>query len=390
MDAAGRCETIVGAGVIASVKPEGQALSIIIHTFDRGGIGRVAGYLARGFAEAGYAVEVLVFARGGETQDVVEKLIGARAAIHYLGRSSGVRPLDFLLGLFPLVRRLRASRPQIVVSAANNCAIVAAAAFRLAGLAGSKLFLKTSNPIASSRHRGLVRWVRRLTYRMTFRHATAVWTMSADESREMDEAFPDFRGLFHVVPNPYVTTAMLEYCGKSPVPTAGRTVICVARLYPQKRLERLIAAFAHVRHHGAQLQILGEGEERAKLEALVAQLGLGDRVELPGQCLEVAPALHAADLFVLTSDYEGLPAVVLEAMATNCPVLSTDCFSAARSLLTTAEGCGIIEDVSPAGIAALIDAHLKLPRPTRLRALAERYTIPAGIRGHIEAVARHV
>ena len=376
--------------MIASVRPEGQGLSIVIHTFDRGGSGRVAGYLARGFAEAGYAVEVLVFARGGETEDAVEKLIGASAAIHYFGRSSGVRPLDFLLGLVPLVRRLRDSHPRIVISAANNCAMVAAAAFRLAGLEGSNLFLKTTNPIASSRHRGLVRWIRRLTYRMTFRHAAAVLTMSADESREMEEAFPEFRGLFHVVPNPYVTTAMLDFRGKSPAPTGGRTVICVARLHPQKRLERLIAAFAHVRDRGARLQILGEGEDRAKLEALVAQLGLGDRVELPGQCPDVAPALHAADLFVLTSDYEGLPAVVLEAMAANCPVLSTDCFPAARSLLTTAEGCGIIEDVSPAGIAALIDAHLELPRPTRLRALAEGYTIPAGIRGHIEAVARHV
>ena len=366
----------------------GESLSIIIHTFDRGGSGRVAGYLAGGFADAGYAVELLVFARGGETQEAVEKIVGGRAAIRYFGRSVGLRPLDFLLGFLPLVRRLRTSQPRILVSAANNCSLVTAAAVRLAGLRSSKLFLKTTNPIGSSRHRGVMRWIRHMSYRWTFRHATAVWTLSADENREMDVAFPNFRGLFHNVPNPYVTTAMLEFREMAPVMAARRTVICVARLHPQKRLERLIAAFAHVRHPSACLLILGEGPERAKLEALVVQFGLGDRVQLPGHCGDVAMALHSADLFVLTSDYEGLPAVVLEAMAANCPVLSTDCFAAARTLLSIAEGCGIIEDTSPESIAALIDAHIERPRPTLLRPIAEQYTIPAGIKGHVAAMAR--
>ncbi len=373
-----------------SRKNAGVTLCIVIHTFDRGGSGRVAGYLARGFAEAGYAVQLLVFARGSETEDAVEAIAGERPTIHYFRRSTGIRPLDFLLGFYALVRQLRVSQPRVVISAANNCALVTATAFTLAGLNSSKLFLKTTNPVASSRHRGLGRWIRRCSYRLTFRKATAVWTLSDDESLEMDDAFPDFRGLFHFVPNPYVTAAMLEFHGIAPPMTTGRTVICVARLHPQKRLDRLIAAFARVRHTSARLQILGEGPERARLEALVVRFELGDHVHLPGHCSDVAKALHAADLFVLTSDYEGLPAVVLEAMAANCPVLSTDCFPAARTLLTTAEGCGIIEDTSPESIAALIDEHLELPRPTRLRALAEQYTIPAGIKGHIAAIALHL
>ena len=63
-------------------------------------------------------------------------------------------------------------------------------------------------------------------------------------------------------------------------------------------------------------------------------------------------------------------------------------FPAARSLLENAEGCGIIEDTAPRAIAAAIDGRLTAPRPTRLRAIAERYSIAAGIAGHIAAMER--
>ena len=148
----------------------------------------------------------------------------------------------------------------------------------------------------------------------------------------------------------------------------------------------LSRAFALVRTPGARLRILGEGEERPALSMLVAQLGLEGRVELPGFVTDVAAQLHAADLFVLPSDYEGLPAVVLEAMATNCKVIATDCFPAARSLLESAPGCGIIERIDPKSMAELIDRHLTGPRPIGLRAIAERYSITNGVASHLAAM----
>lgn len=202
----------------------------------------------------------------------------------------------------------------------------------------------------------------------------------------MRDAFPAFRALFRDVANPYVTAAMLAPQPASAARPPGKTIISVARLTAQKRLERLILAFARVRDPEAQLLILGEGEERAALTRLVAELGLMDRVSMPGFVNDVAAALHAADLFVLPSDYEGLPAVVLEAMAANCPVLGTDCFPAARALLDGAEGCAIIERTDPESLARLIEAHLDKPRPTSLRALAERYSISAGVASHAEAL----
>ena len=199
--------------------------------------------------------------------------------------------------------------------------------------------------------------------------------------------FPEFAPLFHDVANPYVTPAMLSIPAQPVSSFPGKTVICVARLTAQKRLERLIEAFAHVRHPDTRLLILGEGEDRPTLTALVEKLGLHDRVSMPGYVADVAQKLYAADLFVLPSDYEGLPAAVLEAMAANCPVLSTDCFPAARSLLENAEGCAIIEDTAPLALAADIDRHLAQPKPTQLRAVAERYSISNGVASHIRMLS---
>ncbi len=360
-------------------------VNFVIHSFDRGGSGRVAAYLARGFAELGMTVAMTVLARGGDAEDVATGLLGNHVKLRYLGQTGALRPLDLLRALPRLAALLRREPADAVIACANNSALVTAIAFRLARARGF-LFLKTTNPIASSRHRGVVRRLRRASYSWIFRWTRGVWTLSAQESEEMRAAFPRHETLFRDVANPYVTEAMLAQAVELKPPTPGKIVICVARLSPQKRLERLVAAFALVRTPDTRLLILGEGEERVQLEAQVRQLGIADRVSLPGFTNDVASALHAADLFVLSSDYEGLPAVVLEAMAANCPVISTDCFPAARALLSRSEACAIIEQTDPVHLAAQIDEHLGRARPARLREVAERYSIGNGIASHADAL----
>jgi glycosyltransferase involved in cell wall biosynthesis len=107
---------------------------------------------------------------------------------------------------------------------------------------------------------------------------------------------------------------------------------------------------------------------------------------MPGYVPDVAGSLHRSDLFVLTSDYEGLPAAVLEAMAAECPVLCTDCFPSARALLENAEGCAIIDNTEPDALAQQIDRALAQPRPTRLKEVAELYSIANGINSHVAAL----
>ena len=163
-------------------------------------------------------------------------------------------------------------------------------------------------------------------------------------------------------------------------------ILGVGRFEPQKRFDLLLRAFALTSDRRSRLVLLGDGADRPALTRLAAELGIADRLEMPGFVTDVAPWFARADLFVLSSVYEGLPAVVLEAMAANCPVISTNCFPAAQDLIGTAQGCAILATADASQLARLIDVGLYQPRPTQLRAIAERYSIANAIKSHVDEV----
>lgn len=109
-------------------------------------------------------------------------------------------------------------------------------------------------------------------------------------------------------------------------PVRGEIVTC-GRLTEQKNHRLLIDAFAEVQkiHPYATLKIYGEGALREKLQNQIESLNLNEKVFLMGATNDVAKALHTADLFVLSSDYEGMPNALMEAMAAGVPCISTDC-----------------------------------------------------------------
>ena len=106
-----------------------------------------------------------------------------------------------------------------------------------------------------------------------------------------------------------------------------RNVVTVGRLFEQKNQKLLIDSFNLIRKEipNEKLIIYGEGPLRTELERYVAELGLSDQVLLPGQVSNVADVMANASAFVLSSDYEGLPNALMEAMAVGVPAISTDC-----------------------------------------------------------------
>ncbi|WP_082679248.1 glycosyltransferase [Sphingobium cupriresistens] len=358
---------------------------LFAYMLSQGGTDRVTALLARGYADAGFDVELLVLCRGGTAQSLLSDMIGPLVSVRYISQRSTWRTID-LVRLFPaLVRALRTAAPDVLISTANNTAWVCTYARKIAQVETAKLVLKTTNPVIGSRHRGPIRKLRRWGYGKAFSHASAIWTLSGAETRLLEVGYPQAARRIRTVINPYVTDAMLSPDADTST-TTSPLVLGIGRLTRQKRFDLLISAFALVRREDARLLIFGDGPDRKRLEQLVTALGLTDRVTLPGYVPDVAEWLKRADLFVLPSRYEGLPAVALEAMAANCPVLSTDCFAAARSLLGSATGCGIIDKADPAYLAQMIDNRLDSKKPTTLRAIAQGHSVAAGIADHVRAL----
>jgi glycosyltransferase involved in cell wall biosynthesis len=142
---------------------------------------------------------------------------------------------------------------------------------------------------------------------------------------------------------------------------------------PQKDFPTLIRAFARVRlEQAARLIILGEGEAVTKLKELAASLGISDDVDFPGHLRNPFAYYGKASVFVLSSKWEGLPTVIVEAMACGCPVVSTDCRSGPREILE--EGrfgslvpVGAVDEMAQAILATLRSPPAKAPLIERAR-----------------------
>jgi glycosyltransferase involved in cell wall biosynthesis len=139
--------------------------------------------------------------------------------------------------------------------------------------------------------------------------------------------------------NPIITSELLEKA-KEPLdhpwfhPDSPPVVVGVGRLTMAKNFPLLIRAFAHVRENiDARLIILGEGEERIKLENIIKELRIDTDVQLPGFVYNPYQYLSNASAFCMSSNWEGLPTALVEAMACKCPVIATDCPSGPNEIL---------------------------------------------------------
>jgi glycosyltransferase involved in cell wall biosynthesis len=163
--------------------------------------------------------------------------------------------------------------------------------------------------------------------------------------------------------------------------------VFVGRLAPEKGLRTLVRAWPIVRavYPEARLTLVGEGPERPALEALIAELGLADAVDLPGASPDPGHFLRAADLFVLPSLEEGMSIALLEAMALGIPLVASE-IPGNRSLVTDREHGRLAPPGDPEALAgAILDQWAAPDRAAEMAAAARRRVVEGY---SIEAVAR--
>jgi len=342
-----------------------KRLAIFVPAMLGGGAERAMLNLARGIAERGYAMDlVLAQAEGPYLAEVPESV-----------RVVDLKASRVLTSLPFLVRYLRCERPQALLSALGHANIIALWARRLASVptrvvVSQRITLSRSAQHALSRRGRLMPQLIRRFYPW----ADGIVAVSKGVGDDLARVAGLPRERIQVIYNPVVTPELQEKAQASLEhpwfkPGEPPVLLAAGRLTAQKDFSMLIQAFAQVRQaRPARLLILGEGEERPVLEALVRQLGLEQDVSLPGFVENPYPYMAQASLFILSSRWEGLPAVLIEALYCGVPLISTDCPSGPREILADGQYGQLVPVGDATALARAIETSLEgeTPRPPRV------------------------
>ena len=292
-------------------------LLFFIASLKCGGAERVSVMLCNHWAEHGWDVTLATF-DDGSVPPFFPPAPGVRhVTLGLQRRSTGVA--HSVMNNFRRVPRLRRFvaevRPDRIVSFIDGTNVLALLAAR-----GTGIPVIVSERIDPAQHPIPVPW--KLLRRVLYPWARAVVL----QTRAAASYFPaSWASRIAVIPNP---VARLAPSPKTESPEGRRRrIVGMGRLERQKGFDLLLRAFASIapEHPGWELTIFGEGPEREALAALIARRGLAERISLPGATSDVAGVLRGADLFVLSSRYEGFPNVLCEAMACGLPVIAFDC-----------------------------------------------------------------
>lgn len=347
-------------------------IALLLPSLEAGGAERVTLTLAAELLRLGDAVDLLVLRPEGALLDAVPA--GARLVVLGARRlRQAVRPLaaycarerpDALLAqMWPLssvaVWAARRSRTRVVV--VEHITLSA--------------FARTWPPVPRALLRPILRWShRRAAARIAVSRGAA-----ADLARLCGLPARAVEAIHNPIPLARAAPRATPAWGGS-----GRRILTVGTLKPQKNHGLLLAAFARIALPEDRLAIVGEGGERAAIERAAAALGIAGQLLLPGYVPDPAGWYASADLFVLSSDYEGFANVVAEALGHGLTVVATDCPDGPAEILA---GLGRLVPVGDAaGLAAAMTAALATPDdPAAARARAAAFA-PAPIAGRYRAL----
>ncbi|QID19699.1 glycosyltransferase [Nitrogeniibacter mangrovi] len=326
--------------------------------------------LVDAFAACGYGVDLLAI----------------RADSAHLGQlPAGVELIDLGvrhsgLAIFPLARYLRRVRPAALLAAKDRAIRAAVLARRLAGTSTRIVGRLGTNLSAALEGRaGVSRWLRVAPMRWIYPSVDTVVCVSEGVREDTARLTGLSAGQLTVIRNPVVTPRLASLAAEAvdhPWAHGAEVplILGAGRLTEQKDFDTLVRAFAIVRRQRpARLVILGDGRLRGRLEARIAELGLGEDVALPGFTPNPYAWMARASLFVLSSAWEGSPNVLTEALALGTPSVATDCPSGPREVLAGGRFGPLVPvgDAEAMGAAMLATLADPLPGPTLRSAVAD-------------------
>lgn len=351
-------------------------LAFFIPDFSVGGAEQVAITIMNGLAERGYDIDLLLSRASGELQSELSK----RVSIVELPPSK-TPAVGVAAHLPALVSYLHRQKPAGLFPHLEHPSIVCLIINRL---------LDTETTVIPTQHSAFGheveatpkdRIVERIVPRL-YPASDRIISVSEGVADSLIKQTPVDRDDVSVLHNPVDVERIRERASQPTdhkwVEDSDRDVVLfVGRHAGQKNLEGWVHAFERVvdKNPNARAIIAGKGQCRNDVVATVERCGLSDVVSLPGYVDNPYRYMAKADTFLLSSRYEGLPTVLIECLSVGCPVVSTDCPSGPREILSDGEYGTLVPVGDVNGLAdAVYDTLADPPDPVRLRSRADDFS----------------
>lgn len=326
--------------------------------------------IANGMAARGMEVELVLARAAGPYLDEVE------AAVTVIDLATG----SVSRAVPSLARHLRRARPDVLLTTLPHTSFAAVVARFLSFTATPVVVREANTPVTdvSVWPDANTRRAHRLAP-LTYRAADGVIAVADGVKDALVSVLGVPERKIATLYNPVVTPQMSRLAAEDPghpwlAGDGPPVVLGVGSLTPRKDFPTLLRAFARSSNVESRLIILGEGPERATLESLAKELGISDRVRLPGFVANPFAYMARANVYVLSSTLEGLPGSLVQALACGCPSVATDCPSGPREILRDGEVGPLVPIGDHEAMATAIDQVLADPLPAEdLRAAVQRY-----------------
>ena len=345
-----------------------RCVGVVLHDFSLGGTERIAARLATAWAQAGAEVTLFCGNEAGPMRSFVTDDVRVVAASAPIPRGAGSRQL--------LAREAAehfARHPVDLVWVPGNYHWpIVPALNRMDATVRPRIVAQVSAALHKPQRSAMKQIGFNARMRYLLRGAEEVVTLAGTAKHQASRILRHDR-VAHI-PLPALEAAAPT---PQPIPDGPPVILGAGRLVPEKGFATLIAAFAQIADKQARLVIAGDGPERQNLLDLAQSLGVASRLTMPGYVRNIRPLLDQARLFVLSSDYEGYAAVLIEALDAGRPVVTTDCTPASADLLRSVEAGRVVPLRDAPAMAKAIGAMLAAPPPDprQLAAIASPFRI---------------
>jgi len=250
-----------------------------------------------------------------------------------------------LSSFFPVKQFLLKVEPDVIFSSIAHLNLLILFIKKVLGKTKSKFVIRESNTLSelNKRNRNIKNIIIEKLVKKFYPKADLIIAPSKGVASDLLYNYKINNKKVEIINNPIDYNLLLSL-SKKPLndsyleQSSSKFIIGVGALTKQKDFETLIKAFSIVKKiHNCKLIILGEGPERQTLENLINELNLEEHVHMPGFVKNPFNYLKASDVFVLSSLYEGLPNVLIQAMLLKLPCISTNCKSGPKEILMNGE-----------------------------------------------------